>query len=1011
LAEHFGRYVVLETAGVGGMSRVLRAYDPMLQREVALKIVRTDRSGPDTKARMLREARAMARLSHPNVVPLHDAEATAEGIVLVMEYVGGQTLRQWIKADAPSWGKIVDQFAKAGRGLAAAHAQGLLHRDFKPGNVLVAESGEVKVTDFGLAKQAGSADLQSASIPNDSFPDDSLDATLTLAGRIVGTPRYMAPEQHVAGQLTEAVDQYSFCVALWSALVGRPPFQPRDSRDLLAAKLRGPPEWPANAPAVPKRIVEAIRRGLSVDPAERWPTMAKLNAELSPEPAWRGRRGLAIVGGVAVLGVGGIAMRYGSEARPTPCRGAAAELQGVWDQQTRRAAKKAFDDTSVTFARDAWIQQGPRIDAYADAWIAMHTETCEATTTRGVQSAALMDLRMACLRRAKVELGAAAAVLQAADADVVKNAHAVADGLRPLSRCEDVEALRADIEAPAEDEAEAVQALRSDLAAAKALTQGGRYNDAQLALDRAATTLEGVSYPPARTEVALRRGTIAYRLGNYDAAAEALHETLREGTEHRQPAEVLEAMTTLFIVVGIRQHRPQEALAYRSLAHGLAAGNPRAEAEVHNAVAGVLKTQARLDDAVVELEQAVALNREALGQGHPAVAASLSNLGAVRMAQGRYADAEALTREAVALWEAALGVDHPKLANSLNRLGNVLGRRGEFAEASAAYRRALSILEDGLGPDHPDIAAILNNLGTTVLSQGDAAEAERLFERALAGHSSRLGPTHPETAKTRRNVASALGHQGDFEAALSGHRAALKTWKATLSPGHSLLVTGHTDVGATLTSLGRYAEAEAMLRQAIAVAGIDRVEPQTVALAHTALARALEYRGKHAAAQAEHRQALALTEKALGSAAPQLIGLRANVAGALQAQGKTAEAEAEYRKALAAAADDPIALEVGVGLAALLLTKGELEEALALAEQSQKRQGENTSPQRRAEAAFVLARIVWEAAKAEPATARAAHRMRARELAGKASSVLQAAKHGRRDHERAAVDAWLDAHK
>ncbi len=266
-----GRFVVLEEVGRGGMGRVLRAYDPKLQREVALKVLRGEMLRGEGHARLVREAQAMARLSHPNVVAVYDVEDTPRGVVLVMELVDGVTLQRWLRTER-AWREVLASFVDAGRGLAAAHAQGLLHRDFKPANVLVASDGRVKVTDFGLAKSApdGPASIQRASASFPSVDPSLLESSevsiadeLTHAGTVIGTPKYMAPEQHCGEPLDAAVDQYAFCVVLWEALAGVWPFAPPGSepepererddpyRDVVRRKLAGPGAWPTSV-AVPK---------------------------------------------------------------------------------------------------------------------------------------------------------------------------------------------------------------------------------------------------------------------------------------------------------------------------------------------------------------------------------------------------------------------------------------------------------------------------------------------------------------------------------------------------------------------------------------------------------------------------------------------------------------------------------------------------------------------------------------------------------------------------------------
>ena len=312
-----GRYLVIGEIGRGAMGVVLRAYDPRLQREVALKCIQPGEMSSETQARLVREAQAMARLSHPNVVGVHDVELIDDQFVMTMEYVEGVDLETWL-GERRTWREVIDVFVRAGRGLAAAHRAGLLHRDFKPANVLVSSEGEVKVTDFGIALSASrpmnevSVEVaRSVEIEDAAFAEAG---SLTEDGVVVGTPAYMPPEQFKAVELTPAADQYAFCVSLWQALSSELPFVPRrrgrgDVTGLIELKLGGPPRWPASAPAVPRRFVEAVSRGLRARPGERWASMEALLDELSTEPL-RARRRLLGLGGVvvaAVVGAGWVA--------------------------------------------------------------------------------------------------------------------------------------------------------------------------------------------------------------------------------------------------------------------------------------------------------------------------------------------------------------------------------------------------------------------------------------------------------------------------------------------------------------------------------------------------------------------------------------------------------------------------------------------------------------------------------------------------------------------------------
>ena len=278
-----GRYVIERVLGEGGMGAVYLAHDPELNRRVAIKLLHASMSSnPEHKARFLREAQAMARVSHPNVVAVHDIVNLDDQLVVAMEYVEGSTLREWMKSPR-SVRQIVELFRQAGAGLAAAHAAGLIHRDFKPGNVLIGVDGAVQVSDFGLARSAdGSAD---APVPEAApAPDGLLGEALTQAGLVMGTPGYMSPEQMLLQPIDGRSDQFSFCVALYEALHGRRPFAGKALEELLRAIRERKYQPPRTRTQVPGWLREVVLRGLSPAPEERFPSMEALLLALARDP-------------------------------------------------------------------------------------------------------------------------------------------------------------------------------------------------------------------------------------------------------------------------------------------------------------------------------------------------------------------------------------------------------------------------------------------------------------------------------------------------------------------------------------------------------------------------------------------------------------------------------------------------------------------------------------------------------------------------------------------------------
>jgi tRNA A-37 threonylcarbamoyl transferase component Bud32/ABC-type branched-subunit amino acid transport system substrate-binding protein len=274
---HVGRYEIVEPVGAGGMGRVYAALDPVLDRRVALKLLHPHAASDEMETRLLREAKAMARLSHPEVMPVYDAGRYEDQLFIAMEFVDGCTLRQWIAREKRPWRGVLDVFLRAGRGLARAHGAGIVHRDFKPDNVLVGDDGRVRVTDFGLARAVQQApEPEGPGTVEDTLPDDTAEAPLTRTGVLLGTPAYMAPEQHVGAPADERSDIYSFCVALYEGLYGERPFPGPGLAAIVAQKHDGTVATPKDERGVPRRLRAVILQGLLPKPAERPASMAAL---------------------------------------------------------------------------------------------------------------------------------------------------------------------------------------------------------------------------------------------------------------------------------------------------------------------------------------------------------------------------------------------------------------------------------------------------------------------------------------------------------------------------------------------------------------------------------------------------------------------------------------------------------------------------------------------------------------------------------------------------------------
>jgi serine/threonine protein kinase/formylglycine-generating enzyme required for sulfatase activity len=432
-----GRYLVIEQVGAGAMGVVYGAYDPELDRKIAIKILRAHEGKSDRtrrQERLVREAKAMAKLSHPNVGAIYDVGVHGDQVFLAMEFLSGGTLRDWITAKKRPWREIVKMFIEVGKGLAGAHAEGLIHRDFKPDNVLIDKNGEPKVVDFGLVRLTGAAPDPSTTGSIDLTATEEVDAAdtaaalpvaqtalaaLTRTGALTGTPAYMAPEQFLGKPIDARTDQFAFCVALYEALYGERPFAGETVLSIAESVTEGRLRPPPTNAAVPAWVRSALIRGLKPSPADRYTDIRELLAVVSSDPQKRFRRRLAGIGALVVSALVVVLVKHTFDKRrlelerEVGIRVADADLAlqlaeplAARTSSLRRAAYSLFDQRDRVGGEKVWR------DAVSTA------ETRDQAFDRAQQSlsaAVALDSGNEALRRRLAELLAGRAVTATAE--------------------------------------------------------------------------------------------------------------------------------------------------------------------------------------------------------------------------------------------------------------------------------------------------------------------------------------------------------------------------------------------------------------------------------------------------------------------------------------------------------------------------------------------------------------------------------------------------------------------
>ena len=829
-----GRYVVEERIGVGGMGVVFRARDPALDRVVALKCLRPEFVAQYGEGRLVREARGMAQLAHPNVVAVYGVELFQGGLALAMEHVGGCTLREWL-GRARAWPEIVGRMLEAGRGLAAAHAAGLVHRDFKPSNVLVGDDGRVRVMDFGLVRGGRSRDT---SLPGlevwvsmGSDPDALVEAASgsgilamseisseedrTEAGMVMGTVAYMAPEQLDGRDADARGDQYAFCVSLWEALCGDRPFGNHREQSLRAKRL-GPPPWPSKV-VVPKGLVEIVRRGLTPRPQDRWPSMAALLAQLERfGPSRRRATGMRWMAGAAVVAAGGLGLGLVHAPEPATCTGARERVAEAWDASRAAAVQQGLAAAGAVHREETWPRVRERLDAYAERWIVAHTEACEATTVRSEVGPAVLDQRMACLDRARVELRAVVELLADPRAEVADRAVALVTSLPSPAHCIAGPAAHGDLPLPSDPAVAAeVDALRDGLTEVKALALARRLDEALAKVEPLVERARHSGHGAILGAALFRRARLHEARGDAAAAEADLLRAHALGVEHHYPKLVQQSASQLAFVVGHDQARHEEGLrwANAALAEARRIGpGGSLEADALEALAIVLHGQGRYDEAVAEQRRSLELLEHATTAGTEDVdalelAGAMDALGNMLQSQGKPEDAVALHQRALELRERELGPSHLDVAQSLNNLGSALMGQEREAEAVPYLLRTLELREKALGPDDKALVSVLVNLGGALQESERPRDAEPYLQRALALAIAGFGEDHPYVGSALVNLGGLHAALGERGPAREHFRRALDTWERTLGPEHP-------KVALALASLGDLALDEGLLEEA-----------------------------------------------------------------------------------------------------------------------------------------------------------------------------------------------------
>lgn len=836
--QQVGRYEIRGVLGRGGMGVVSRAWDPRLERWVALKLVRPRASMREkSKERLLREAQTVAQVDHPNVVRVLDVGRHEGQVYFAMELIRGLTLSRWLRADERRWHETLTVLLAAGQGLKAAHTKAVVHRDFKPGNVLVGDDGIARVLDFGLAV------FDPITLSKTTGGDAPVLGTLTESGAVLGTPAYMAPEQHTGGPVTPSSDQFAFSVTVWECLYGERPFSGTGLERLLAAKRRPPPS-PRPIRGMPTQLHAILLRGLAPDPDDRYPSMAELLEALRgclPRRSWWGV-GLAAVA-VAAAVTAGVTRQ---DARPDPCSDPAGEVDRLWTETRSHHVESIAPHYSSATQR---LERS--VELWSSQWVSEFTAACASPRDA---------LAIACLQRRHGEM--AAAVELVGEAEVAELPAAVADVVR-LEQRRPCAAERGPDPSRrlAMDEQALLDRAHRLIAEAVGRLMVGRREAGEARLASAAELANELRYPPLDAEIALTRARFRERAGRYGAAidlyegaffkarevgdfrrarqaavgAASVHADLHDlfaaeqwirhasaaadaGDLPTLDAGVASALGAIAYVKGdvgaaMRSHaeavmakkrevgidaRPSTAPDDPSIvaAHALAGTEGSRSLELAaalNELGITMQALSEADAAVALHGGAMAIEREVLGAEHPTPAQSGAAMAAALSLLERHEEAAAVLTTSLRTLTAAYGSEHPLVASAQHGLGVAQYELERFSEARRAFREAARVFEATFAAPHRATAQALFMGAHVEFAEGAFGEAARLFAQAYGVAAESLGSEHPHSVRMRLDQVDALrlaGALDDAHRVLARVREDLSTFEqppASLQLRHDVL--------------------------------------------------------------------------------------------------------------------------------------------------------------------------------------------------------------------------------
>lgn len=937
-----GRYILRELLGRGARGVVYRAYDPELERDVAIKLLHSRRSGDDDSVaslnRLLHEARAAAALTHPNVVAIHDvgtvpSESLLPGLALgddrgcayvVMELVEGESIREWLERGPHETGEILRVFREAGRGISAAHERGLVHRDIKPANIMLGLDGRVRVADFGLARWTGDTGVT----VNSRLQPSSSSSELSRTGVVAGTPAYMAPEQHAGHSSDPRVDQFGFATSLYEALHGVRPFPGRDLFELACAKQQKSFTRPASPRRLPRKVERALERALSPDPRDRFTSMDELVAALDYNP--QRRRRLVLVPGVAAVlvaaAVGGATLKR--QAQLACCEAEARAVHLKWDAETQRALRGALERSGPGFVEENWRRVRAELDGWSESWSEARSRSCSRDSERA------RAMTSACLDDQLIEFDSLVSVFS--EGQDPSTSRLVIDAMAALPDPEDcLDPSYAESSAERNCQGPRGQRILRTLRQSGALLQAGRVepaaeharrllddpslNDCPAMHAEALLQLGGVErrrHEQHATDV-LRRGfalaatiddvDLAFR-GALSLAGNATYTQRYDIAEHWLAVASIyldrmggpEIPQTRYLVTRLRLTRSRGD--YVAVARELSyikklAANSYGTSHPHyfrllEVEAETQKALGNTETALALFEHIVVAYTEFYGGSHPATLGLRDGVARVHRDLGHYEVAKDMSREIVETAERVSGRDQ-NYAALLNNYALALKAAGDPERAIEVMSDVAELKRELHGGESRQYLGAQINLGIQMMEVGAYLEARAMLQAAVAPLETRLDPDAIELIAGHASLGYIRGKLGEHEAAITELGEIATSVERLQGPQSPMLAELLNAISDSQCAIERYADCLATRQRLIEQFAANQGPEHPKFLRYQARAAVAAYRnGSRAEGLARLRQAITATDN-LGDAAPaqQQVDMRAWLLELLLAQRRASSRE------------------------------------------------------------------------------------------------------------------------